>query len=612
MIKKYLTLILFCSMFQLSWGQKALLKEANKAFQENDFHTAIADYTMLENPDLEAKKNLADSYYNLGNMQEAAIAYENCLSASTSLPKEFILRYADAEKANNNYERANEILSKYAEKPVNIRQKLALNEENLPLLYDLKLLNDNSEDAEFGPALLDGRLIFSSDKNASRPIFKRTQQPYLDLYSAKVSDNKLTDITLFSEAINTSLHEGSATFTKDGKTMYFTRTNDNYQRINSIKIAVLQLYRADFEDGKWQNVEKLSINADSYSMAHPALSADDKTLYFTSDMPGGYGAGDIYKVELLEDNFGTPVNLGPTVNSEMQEQFPYISDNGNLYFASDRFTGLGGLDLYRSDYKAGNFEEAYNLGTTINSNRDDFSLIFDKQNATGYFSSNRSGTDKIYYFTAQDHRKRQLSGIVSNAETKNPLKQAKISLFEDENRVNQQQTDTDGSYSFTLLPGKNYRLEAEKQGFNTEMQKLTVSKNDSLRRTVNMPLEPVKNVLAERNIDNIYFDFDKAVIRPEAAKVLDGLAAFMLENPEIKIAISSYTDAVGSARYNKLLSEKRARATQTYLKSKGIEGTRIMSMGYGEQDLLVDTSEYPEKDAKVEKNRRSEFIIVKD
>ncbi|HEA30460.1 MAG TPA: hypothetical protein ENH91_10775 [Leeuwenhoekiella sp.] len=611
MIQKYIILFTLCFVIQMSWGQKALLKEANKAFKANDYHTAIADYKMLENPDFQAQLNLADSYYYLGNMRDAASIYKICNMSDTGLNTDALLRYADAEKANNNYEEANKILSKYAGKPVNIQEKLAENEENLPLLFDLQMLDKDSEHAEFGPVLYQDKLVFSSDRNNDRPIYKRTQQPFLDLYIATVNGNTLTDITLFSEAINTPLHEGNTAFTKDGKTIYFTRTNEDYKRINGVKVAVLQLFKADFKDGTWQNIENLPINNDSYSLAHPSLSADDKTLYFTSDMPGGYGGGDIYKVELLADNnYGAPINLGPSVNSEMQEQFPYISEEGNLYFASDRFMGLGGLDLYRSDSKDGAFAEAYNMGPTINTNRDDFSFIIDTQNATGYFSSNHSGTDKIYHFTAIDNRKHELSGIVINTETQRPISQVVVTLYHAETNLEQVKTDAQGHYNFRLNPNTNYHVEASLQDFQPATRKIIVDRKSNLQLEVDLPLQPVHNILAERHLDNIYFDFDKAVIRPEAREILDKLADFMQENPTIKIAIASHTDAVGSTSYNKILSEKRAKATKNHLINKGIDANRMMTKACGEKHLLIDTSDSSEKEAREEKNRRSEFKIV--
>ncbi len=612
MTQKYILLFVLCFTIQMSWGQKALVKEANKAFESNDFYTAIDQYKKIENPDKQVQLNLADSYYNLGKMSEAVSIFEDLYTANTELNREALLRYADAEKATGNYDQANTILSKYSGKQVNIQQKLTENAENLPLLFALQIIDEDSEYSDFGPSLLNNQLVFSSDRNTDSPIYARTQQPFLDLYTATVNGTILTNVTLFSEAINTPLHEGNAAFTKDGKTMYFTRTNKDYKRINGVKIAVLQLFKADFVNGKWQNIEKLAVNDNSYSMAHLALSADDKTLYFTSDMPGGFGEGDIYKMEILGDNsYGNPINLGTTVNSEMQEAFPFVSEEGNLYFASDRFMGLGGLDLYRSDRSDGAFAEAYNLGETINSSRDDFSLLIDAQQETGFLSSNRSGIDKIYSFTAVDNRKRALTGTVTHAETGKPLAKVDVTLYTEESRISALKTDANGIYNFNLKPNSSYRVEARLLDFQTANRTILVDRKTNQQLAIDLQLQPVENILAERNLDNIYFDFDKSVITPKASKTLDKLADFMQEKPSITIVIASHTDAVGSQNYNKILSEKRAKATKEYLVSLGVAADRIGTQACGEKHLLIENTSKSGHEAREEKNRRSEFKIVK-
>lgn len=612
MIYKYISFLALFFILQTGWSQKAVLQKANKAFKEKDFYTAIIAYKELDSLDRTLKINLADSYYQTGNMREAEKAYKEIYDVDPAFESEVLLRYADAAKANNNYDQANALLSQYAGKPVNIKQKLTKNSENLPLLLDVQLLDGGSDFTSFGPALLNNQLVFSSDRNMERPIYSRTNQHFLDLYTAEVNGNNLKNIKLFSEAINTPVHEGNAVFSKDGKTMYFTRTNDDFKRMDGVKVAVLQLFSATFADGKWQDVQRLPFNSNSYSLAHPALSADEKTLYFTSDMPGGFGEGDIYKIEILADNsFGNPENLGPMVNSELQEQFPYIDNGGNLYFASDRIEGLGGLDIYRSDKDGDTFAEAYNLGQGINSSRDDFSLIFEKPNASGFFSSNRNEIDKIYSFKAIDNRTRELAGIVVNTETKNPLKEAEITLKTAKNASKKLKTDGNGHYDFKVKPNNSYTLEARLKGFKTLSRQVVIDTNSELQVSVDLALEPLKDLLVKQKMDNIYFDYDQIEIRPEAEKTLNSLADFMLKNPEIRINIGSHTDAVGSSSYNNKLSAKRAKATKDYLIAKGIDGNRLTTEAYGKEHLLVETPAQG-KGAREEKNRRSEFKIIEE
>ncbi|MGB3776382.1 MAG: OmpA family protein [Leeuwenhoekiella sp.] len=611
MNQKYISLLLICLVTQAIWSQNSLLKKAEREFAARDYHSAIRDYTNLEKQDRTSQLHLADSYYFLGKTNEAATIYEELFRTDTSLEESTLLRYVNAEKANGNYEKANEILSKYYGRPIDIINTISENKENLPLVFELQTVDKESDYSAFGPAILGDQILFSSDRNIDRPIYDRTQQPFLDFYTATLEGNSLTDVTLFSENINTPLHEGNATISSDGKTMFFTRTNENYKRINGVKVAVLKLFKSNYINGEWQTAEELPFTSDSYSTAHPALSSDDKRLYFTSDMPGGFGLGDIYYVELNSDNsFGNPVKLGATVNSEQEEQFPYIAENGELYFASDRLMGMGALDVYRSDYEDGKFKEAYNLGNTINSSRDDFSLVFNKKNESGFLSSNRDQKDMIYSFTAIDNRKYTLTGSVTDSETKNGLKDTKIDLFVGENSVKQSKTDNSGNFELKLAPNKNYRITAIKNGYETTTREVATTGKGALKMQIGLVLQPLQNVLENQKLDNIYFDFDKAIIRQEASKTLDELANFMRKNNTIKIMIGSHTDAVGSSSYNNKLSIKRAEATKLYLEKKGIAASRIMTKGYGEDQLLISSS--AKKANREERNRRSEFKILKD
>ncbi|MDH7448437.1 TolB family protein [Aquimarina sp. 2201CG14-23] len=274
------------------------------------------------------------------------------------------------------------------------------------LSFVVESLSINSKHSDYAPSFYKGELVFASSRNAksvSRILQEDTNEPFLDLYTtSKNIPNK--GISRLKGMINTKFHESSATFSPDGKTVYFTRNNYANRKFkrNADGYVLLKIYKADYDNGKWKNVEELPFNSDEYSIAHPALSPDGKFLYFASDMPGSYGKSDIYVVEIYEDGtYGTPENLGSLINSEGRETFPYVSDKGKLFFASDGHVGFGGLDIFMVLADENNGWEVYNMGTPINSPYDDFTFIINEEYKIGYFASNRSGGnggDDIYGF----------------------------------------------------------------------------------------------------------------------------------------------------------------------------------------------------------------------
>ncbi len=267
-------------------------------------------------------------------------------------------------------------------------------------------LSINSKYSDYAPSFFEGELVFASSRNAnsfSKIVHELNNQPFLDLYTTvRASDQR--SIGRLKGEINSKFHESSATFSKDGKTVYFTRNNYSKRKskTNQEGTILLKLYKASYDNGKWRNIEELPFNSDEYSIAHPALSKDGKHLYFASDMPGSFGKSDLYVVEINEDgSFKTPRNLGDQINTSGRETFPYISDKGKLFFASDGHDGLGGLDVFMILPDRNGVAGVYNLGEPINSTKDDFTFIINEENKIGYFASNRKGgrgDDDIYGF----------------------------------------------------------------------------------------------------------------------------------------------------------------------------------------------------------------------
>jgi outer membrane protein OmpA-like peptidoglycan-associated protein len=363
------------------------------------------------------------------------------------------------------------------------------------------------------------------------------------------------------------------------------------------------------------NVERLPFNDDNYTTQHPALSEDGSTLYFASDRPGGYGESDLYQVAINEDGtFGTPENLGDTINTEANEGFPFVSAD-LLYFASNGQLGLGGLDLFVAPISGSSFGNVRNLGVPINSSSDDFSFTFDAETQTGFFSSNREGgkgSDDIYKAT-------QISPIcdvdyvftITDKTTGEILSGAVVSLADaDGNKVGSKTTDANGMVTFKVTCNTDMVVEVTKAEYESAQQ--DVEGTDETTAKVGVALEPIEVIITEDMVElnPIFFEFDKHNITKEAAFELDKLVEAMNKYPELNIKVETHTDRRGSESYNQTLSEKRAKATVQYLISKGIAEERLTSEGKGETSPIVDcTSCTSEQHAQ---NRRSEFLIVKE
>ncbi len=272
--------------------------------------------------------------------------------------------------------------------------------------FRVNILNINSPYSDYAPSFYNGELVFASSRSInsmSKSFDEVSNQPFLDLYTtAKKSDKQR--IKKLKGTVNTKFHESSVAFSKDQKTIYFTRNNYSKKksRIHGSGTVLLKIYKAEYDNGRWKNVEELPFNSDEYSIAHPAISPDGKSLYFASDMPGSYGKSDLYVVTINEDgSYGEPKNLGESINTDGRETFPYVSDQGRLFFASDGHAGMGGLDIFMALPNQHGSTVAYNLGNPINSSKDDFTFIINEEYKIGYFSSNRNGSkedDDIYGF----------------------------------------------------------------------------------------------------------------------------------------------------------------------------------------------------------------------
>ncbi|MEM9143102.1 MAG: OmpA family protein, partial [Bacteroidota bacterium] len=594
-----------------------------------------------KNHSFDILRKAGDAHYFNTNMEGAyrwyTKLYENY---KNQLDAEYIFKYAHALKGTGKYTKSKRMMRLYdrmMENSTSPEKEVLLDE----LLADdgtleVQNLTINSEYSDFGPMFLGSeQLVFSSAKDSSflsTRRYKWNNQPFLDLYTARVdtTSGDLKEIQKLSKKINTKYHEAAVTFSPDKTVIYFTRNNYG-KRLKRDKDGVnhLKIYTSQLVDGEWAQAEEVPFNSNDFSVGHPAMSPDGKQLYFVSDMPGSLGKTDIFVVDVLGQNlFSEPRNLGPVVNTEGKEMFPFF-DGETLYFSSNGHTGLGGLDVYRVSYDSdAGFGEPMNLGKPINSNKDDFSYIVDKSSQSGYFASNREGgqgDDDIYSFGKIKEEIipksiNAIAGIVTDILTGEPIPQATVNLYdEDGNPIKEFMTNQDGSFLFEdLQRNTQYTLKTQRENFLNDERNVATADNETVNKDVQ--LRKLEELITEAdgikkiNLEAIHFDFDKFKIRPDAAKELDKLVAVLNEYQGMTIKIESHTDSRGSRAYNKYLSERRAKATRDYIISQGIDSSRVVSAaGYGEDRLLNECDGTVRcSEAQHALNRRSEFIIVKD
>ncbi|SFU42480.1 WD40-like Beta Propeller Repeat [Pustulibacterium marinum] len=607
--------------FQLhSFAQSSDEKRANNAFADRAYEAATQLYLKLDNPSQQVLQNLADSYFYISQMEKASGAYQKLFTTyKDSVPKEYLFRYAHALKGIKSYDEADSILGVYTGKPYATQQFIQDIQEKVPYNYFSKPLQ-KSVSGDFGLAYFkQDSVIFAATRNKENPTFSWDCTPYLDLYTATVSEDKtLENIQSFSEDINTTSHESSAVFTKDGKTMYFNRTSRKRNKINDEKVATVRMFKAEFIDGSWQNITELPFSSETYNTMHPALSNDDKRLYFSSDKDGSY---DLFYVDIKEDGiYSYPKNLGSGINTKEREQFPFIAEDGILYFASNGLKGMGGLDIYMTSPTDSTFTKPMNLGATLNSELDDFAFVVNTEKNTGYFSSNRSGGDKIYAFDREDNLNSfVVEGDVTDKHSHEPLPGTTVRLYDENGEVvGETVVGADAHYKFKTKPFTTYTIEAQKSLYVPYTNEFTTGEEGVFYYSIGLSLESfddAEDIVVVREdglmyieLENIYFDLDKWDIKPQAARILNVLVDLMKKYPTMEVEIDAHTDSQGTDAYNIKLSKNRAASAVDYLVSQGIERRRLTSEGYGERKPLVACGE---NCTQVEHaiNRRCEFIV---
>jgi len=623
------------------FAQKVAERIADKKYEQYAYINAIKTYERIAKKgykSVEMFKKLGNSYYFNAELEQAGKWYDELFSMTQDVDAEYYYRYAQTLKATGKYAKAGEMLLKFNEKSgEDSRAKLFNSNRNY--LYEIKAnsgrfkIQDaliNTKYSEYGGAFYGAKLVFTSARDTGF-LFQRkhkwSNQYFTKLYAAEItSDSTLGTPIKFANKIRIPFHEATPIFTKDGQTMYFTQNNylKGKKGKNAEKITLFKIYKAKLIDKEWNNVEELPFDSDNYSVAHPTLSPDEKTLYFASDMPGTKGQSDIFKCKIDDNgNYGIPENLGTKINTAGRESFPFVSEENELYFASDGHPGLGGLDIFVSQIaKDGTFKKVNNIGETANSSKDDFGFLINSQTRRGFLTSNREGgkgSDDIYRFLETKNLRcnQELAGIVTDLESGIILPNTKVSLFNDRFKfLTTYLSDKYGRYNFEVECDTDYYIRAEKAEYNTFEKRITIP-NETGKTEIPIQLE--KTIKEVKNGDDlakifgikiIYFDLDKSNIREDAALELEKILDVLLENPTIKINIRSHTDSRASFEYNDELSKKRAKATLGWLVKNGVETIRLTAKGCGERELVNKcTDKVTCTEEEHQANRRSEFII---
>lgn len=614
------------------------LKKADQSFAKGDYSNAIFLYEKsLDDEDSYTYYQLAEAYRVSNQLEKAEPYYAKAIEIG-DVNDQAYFHYAKALKVNGRNEEAKAVLNQYLDEGGingNIIVAAEKELENLEQLdeirskksyYKVKNLETiNTSNAEYSPVYNNAWLYFTSNRNGGK-TYLGTGTPFTDIYrvQTKGANVQMNTLEKLPDAINDAdINEGSATLSKKGTTMIFAKANNGKAKGTDD----VNIYYSRFRKGQWSKAKTASLSEFDTWDSTPCLTPDGKTLYFSSNREGGYGGLDIYRAKMNRRGQWVDIqNLGPEINTSGNELFPYASSTGEFYFSSDGLAGFGGLDIFKATRFKGHMI-VENLGEPVNSNADDFGL-YQYNLSRGFFTSNREGgkgDDDIYTFVNDDPDLKIVNYYLTG-NTYTPaedslaiLPNTKVILLNDKNEmIDEAFTGKDGKYRFRVYPEEQYYLLGQKdEYFASRVSFSTIGKSvdkTTLKKQVNR-VEfkqdlTLDQIVIEKAIvlNNIYYDLNKADIKPQAALELDKLVTILTDNPEINIELSSHTDTRASDEYNMELSQRRAQSAVNYIIEQGIDRARMVAKGYGESKLVI-------ADAKTEEehqiNRRTEFKVTK-
>lgn len=646
-MKQVLLIVLSC-LFTLSLlAQKQKTKKADALYDKLSYLKAADLYIKAVekgNDEPRLLRRIGDAYYYNAKMEDAVVWYEKLAAQQgDNMDVQYMFRYAHALQGSQQPLKAEKWMTKFSDAvendeilKKNFKRTTIAEVTQKRVNFELYNLPVNTEYSEFGSAIYADRLVFTSDRPKSKTdkeLNPWTQTPYSNMWYGKIEENRkdVFDAKLFARKATTEVNESTPVFTKNFRTMYFTRNNFTFRKKSDKEGTTrLKLYRAEAEvKGKeinWKAIKELPFNSDEYSVGHPALSKDESKLFFASDMPGTIGMSDIFYVDIKSDgSYSEPVNIGKKINTEARETMPVIKGD-TLYFATTGRVGFGGLDIFYTVMKGDKFSTPVNAGAPFNSNDDDFALVFSKDGKSGFLTSNRNGgkgADDIYAFAEIPPPPcvQRVKGTVINKFNGQRIADVKLVLRDSIGKVLKNITsNSKGEYDFAVKMhcSEKVRIDAAKEGYSSA-KKYAVTEDVNGETFVPIVLEPNDEIIIRDNgiikldLDIIYFDFDKDNIRPDAALELDKIVRIMKKYPKMEINIESHTDSRAPFEYNRDLSDRRAKSTRRYILANGIEDYRIRSAkGYGESRLVNECSDGVSCTEEAHQlNRRSEFIVLR-
>jgi peptidoglycan-associated lipoprotein len=603
---------LLCALLLTACGTAGKLEKANRLFEEGGYAAAAGKYKKVirKIPKKQSEQpyfNYAECYRRLSNWRNAETAYAGLLRQhKTPENPEIHLYYGQVLLANEKYDKAEEQFTLYMQQRPNSPQaatalaslalaKSARDSGNTYRVEPVAALNTRAND--FAPAYgADDyeMLLFTStrkDNNLSKKIYDVTGETYTDIFFSRLPRNgKWTKPQNMGEEINTKYEDGAAAFNHSYTVLYFTRCLKVKREKTGCKI-----FAVERNDNEWGEPQDLKLMPDSITAAHPALSDDDLTLYFVSDMDGGMGNMDVWKVTRsgAGDDWGEPVNMGAQINTAGNEMYPFARGS-SLYFASGGHSGFGGLDIFKATPDSAGNWDIENMGRPVNSAADDFSIILERENERGYFTSRRRGKDAKggddIYRLALDVKpvEYHFEGIAKDAATGSVLENADIRLVGSNGAVLRKRTEANGSFYFRVNAGLNYLVLASRNGYLNA--KLRFSSAGWENGHIHRDTFALTSTARPIEIPNIFFEFGKATLSDASRTALDSLVGLMKDNPSIMVELRAHTDSRGSDETNYELSQRRAQAVVDYLITNGIDEPRLAAVGLGESEPKTVTA----------------------
>lgn len=583
-------------------AQKQKTERAYSAYQAGSYYEAIDlfkdVYSKTRDKQVKAEMvfMVAEGYRLINDPKNAELWYKRAVRSTFPRP-EAQYWLAESTKKLGRYPQAIEEFRKYRQlvpgDPRTEQQiracELAIEWQASPESYNVEELKEiNSRNSDFSAAFGrddNGLIWFTSSRDDAQGNKEHgaTGQSFTDLFETRLDKKAKWSTPVPVDFLNSEFEDGTPSFSSDFTEVYFTRCEAGKRESKGCVIMY-----STREGTRWSDPEKLDLLADSLVAAHPSVSTDGQTLYFVSDMPGGLGGKDIYRSTRTSPGspWSRPENLGTDINTRGNELFPFIRENGTLYFSSDGHIGMGGLDIFRAVPQAGDSWIVNNMRPPINNPADDFGITFEKGAEKGIFSSSRKGrgVDDLYSFEMPPLLF-SITGLVKDEKTGQPVEGAAVQLIASDGANMQTETGNAGDFKFSLRPEVDYIFLASKRGFLNGKEKETTRGQDKSREFMaTILLTPIDRPI---ELPNIFYDFGKWDLRPESMVSLDKLVETLTDNPNVTIELMSHTDSRDTEEYNMDLSQKRAQSVVNYLIGKGIASDRLTARGYGEASPKV-------------------------